>query len=169
MSDRAAFATQVSNVLHEGEAALVRGDVKPRLQMWSHQDPVSLFAAVGPSKTGWVVLEPTFRAVASRLSGGRDVSYELVAFDVSGDVAWTAGIARFSVSMDGGPLTARAIRLTHAFRREFDGWKVVHEHTSRSPTCAPWALSGWPSADDAWTCCCGSRGTDGRRRLPCMR
>ena len=129
MSDLAAFASEISKMLHEAEAALVRGDVESRLRMWSHHEPVSLFAAVGPSKTGWTVLEPTFRAIAARLSDGRDVSYELVAFDVSGDVGWAAGIARFSMSMDGGPVTTRAIRLTHAFRREAGGWKVVHEHS----------------------------------------
>ena len=78
---------------HEGEAALVSGDVGPRLELWSHHDPVTLFAAVGPTKTGWAELEPTFRAVAARLSGGRDVRYDLLAFDVSGDVAWSAGVA----------------------------------------------------------------------------
>jgi ketosteroid isomerase-like protein len=101
--------------------------------MWSHTDPVSLFAAVGPTKTGWAELEPTFHAVASRLSGGRDVRYELLAFDVSEDVAWTAGIARFVVSMDGRPPEAMAIRLTHAYRREDGEWKVVHEHSDFQP------------------------------------
>ena len=63
------------------------------------------------SKSGWDELEPTFRSVASRLSGGRDVTYEIISFDVSGEMAWTAGVARFTVSMDGGPLTPTAIRL----------------------------------------------------------
>jgi hypothetical protein len=59
--------------------------------MWSHTDPVSLFGAVGVSKTGWDELSRTFHRVASRLSGGHDVSYELMAFDVGEDMAWTAG------------------------------------------------------------------------------
>ena len=118
---------------HEGESALVRGDVEPRLRLWSHHDPVTLFAAVGPTKAGWHDLEPTFRAVATRLSGGRDVRYDLIAFDVSGDVAWSAGIARFEVSMDGAPVAPVVIRLTHAYRREDGVWKVVHEHSDFQP------------------------------------
>ena len=74
MTDRAAFRTAITALQHKAETALVRGDVGPRLEMWSHEDPVSLFAAVGPSKTGWSELEPTFRSVAARLSGGHDVS-----------------------------------------------------------------------------------------------
>ena len=113
---------------------MVRGDVGPRLQMWSHNEPVCLFAAVGPSKSGWDELEPTFRSVAARLSGGRDVSYEIMSFDVSTDMAWTAGFARFIVSIDGGPLTRYTLRITHVYRREAGEWKVVHEHSNFEPT-----------------------------------
>src|SRR6266568_5780190 len=103
MNDRETFRAMVRQLQHEAGVALVRGDVGPRLEMWSHNDPVSLFAAVGPSKSGWDELEPTFRSLAARLSGGRDVDYEIMEFDMSGDMAWTAGFARFMVSMDGGP------------------------------------------------------------------
>ena len=118
---------------HDGETALVRGDVGPRLDLGSHHDPVTLFAAVGPTMSGWAELEPTLRAVAARLSGGREVRYDLLAFDVSGDVAWSAGVARFVVSMDGGEPAPTVIRLTHAYRREDGAWKVVHEHSDFQP------------------------------------
>lgn len=127
------FRAFVTAVQHQGETALTQGDVGPRLEMWSHRDPVTLFAAVGPTKAGWSDLEPTFSQVASRLSGGRDVRYELLAFDVSGDVAWSAGVARFTVAMDGGTPEPTLIRLTHAYRREDGTWKVVHEHSDFQP------------------------------------
>jgi ketosteroid isomerase-like protein len=133
MTDLASFRTMISEHQHEAEEALVRGDVGPRMQMWSHSDPVSLFAAVGPSKSGWNELEPTFRSVASRLSGGHDVSYEIMSFDASADMAWTAGFVRFTVSMDGGPLTRYTLRFTHVYRREDGEWRVVHEHSNFEP------------------------------------
>jgi hypothetical protein len=80
-SEHGQFNAFVEERQDEGEAALVSGDVGPRLEMWSHHDPVTLFAAVGPTKAGWSDLEPTFRAVAARLCGGRDVRYDLLAFD----------------------------------------------------------------------------------------
>jgi ketosteroid isomerase-like protein len=129
MGEYEAFRAEIVRRQHAGEEALVRGDVGPRLGMWSHRDPVSLFAAVGPTKIGWAELEPTFHRVASRLSGGHDVRYDLVAFDINGDVAWSAGIARFVVSMDGAAPQSMAIRLTHAYRLEEREWKVVHEHS----------------------------------------
>ncbi len=134
MTDRDTFRSLISGRQHEAEEALVRGDVGPRLHMWSHDDPVSLFAAVGPSKAGWDQLEPTFRSVAARLSGGHEVSFEILAFDVRGDMAWTAGFVRFIVSMDGRPLTRYTLRITHVYRREGGEWKVVHEHSNFEPT-----------------------------------
>ena len=52
MKDRETFRTMISEEQHHAEEALVRGDVGPRLRMWSHHDPVTLFAALGPSKSG---------------------------------------------------------------------------------------------------------------------
>jgi len=134
MTDRESFRTLISERQHEAEEALIRGDVGPRVQFWSHNDPVSLFAAVGPSKTGWDELRPTFHAVASRLAGGHDSTYEIMAFDVTGDMAWTAGFVDFTVSMDGGPLSRYKLRITHVYRREAGEWKIVHEHSNFEPT-----------------------------------
>lgn len=133
MTDRETFRTVISQQQHDAEEALARGDVGPRLRMWSHSDPVTLFAALGASKSGWGELEPMFHSVASRVSGGHDVAYELVSFDVSGDRAWTVGFSRFTVSLDGGPLTRYTLRLTHLYRREGGEWKVVHEHSDFQP------------------------------------
>ena len=133
MTDRESFRDLIEEIQHRAEAALVRGDVGPRIEMWSHNEPVSLFAAVGPSKAGWSELEPMFRSVAARLSGGEDVSYEMMAFDVSADMAWTAGFVRFTGSIDGAPPTPYALRITHIYRRETGQWKVVHEHSNFEP------------------------------------
>lgn len=131
--EREAFRAMISVRQHRAEQALVGGDIGPRLRMWSHRDPVTVFAALGPSKRGWTQLEPMFRTVVSRLSCGRDVTYELISFDVDGDIAWTIGISRFTVSIDGGPITRRALRVTHLYRREASEWKVVHEHSDFQP------------------------------------
>jgi ketosteroid isomerase-like protein len=133
MNDREEFRSTIEKRQHVAEEALVRGDLGPRLEMWSRNDPVTLFAALGPSKAGWTELEPMFRSVARRVSGGRDVSYQLVSCDVGGDIAWTVGISRFTVGIDGGPVEPRALRLTHLYRREDGEWKVVHEHSDFQP------------------------------------
>lgn len=129
MADRESFKAMISERQIEAEAALIRGDVGPRLAMWSHNDPVSLIGAVGVSKSGWDELLPTFRAVASRLSGGHDVTYEILSFDIGADTAWIAGFLRFVASMDDAPARSFTLRATTIFRREDGEWKAVHEHT----------------------------------------
>ena len=45
----------------EAEEALHNGDVAPRMEMWSTQDPVTLFRGWGPCKSGWEDVSSTFR------------------------------------------------------------------------------------------------------------
>ena len=129
MTEREEFAAEIAQRQHDAEDALVHGNPEPRIAMWSHHDPVTLFAGLGPSKSGWHQLEPMFRSVAGRLSSGADVTYELISSDVAGDIAWTVGVSRFTVSIDGAPAIRRTLRLTHLYRREGGEWKVVHEHS----------------------------------------
>src|SRR3954470_12870056 len=56
----------------EAEIALHEGDVEPRLSMWSHDDPVTLFGAYGVAKQGWDELSATFRWLAGRFSNLSD-------------------------------------------------------------------------------------------------
>lgn len=56
-----------------------------------------------------------------------------MAFDVSDDMAWTAGYVRCTARMDGGPLTRYTLRITHVYRQEDGEWKVVHEHSDFEP------------------------------------
>ena len=49
----------------EAEEAIHNGDPTPRMQMWSTSDPVTLFGAGVPNKSGWDEVSRTFRWVAS--------------------------------------------------------------------------------------------------------
>jgi ketosteroid isomerase-like protein len=124
--------TTLPRQMHE-EDALHRGDVEPRLAMWSHHDPVTLFGAWGPNKSGWDEVSRTFRWVASRFSEGGDYSFELIAAGVSGDLAYTVGYERMTVSVDGGSPLANMLRVTHVYRREDGEWKIVHRHGDHPP------------------------------------
>jgi ketosteroid isomerase-like protein len=131
--DRDAFRESITQRELQAESALVRGDLEPRLEMWSHADPVSVFGAVGMSRSGWDQLEPAFRSVASRLDGGHDVTYQLLAYDVTGDMAWSAGFVRYVGSIDGSAPAPIGLRITQVYRREHGEWKVAHEHSDFLP------------------------------------
>ncbi len=117
----------------EAEEAIHNGDVMPRMAMWSTSNPVTLFGAAGPNKSGWDEVSRTFRWVASRFSNCTAYRFELVAAGASGDLAYTVGFEHTSVSIDGVPAEPYTLRVTHVYRRENGEWKIVHRHGDYPP------------------------------------
>ena len=117
----------------EAEEAIHNGDVAPRVALWSQNDPVTMFGAAVPCKSGWDELSPTFRWVGSRFSDCADHRFELVAAGVSGDLAYTVGFEHTTASVDGGPVEPYTLRVTHVYRREAGKWKIVHRHGDYPP------------------------------------
>ncbi len=116
----------------KAEEALHNGDVAPRLAMWSTKDPVTLFGGWGPCKSGTADVSRVSRWVASRFSHCTAYSLEIVAAGVSGDLAYTVGVERSSVSVDGAAVN-NTLRVTHVYRRENGEWKIVHRHGDFMP------------------------------------
>jgi ketosteroid isomerase-like protein len=121
----------------EAEAALVQGDVGPRLALWSRRDPVSLLGAWGPNKTGWPDLERTFRWVAERLGGTNHADFrfdvEVAEVSADGQMAYTVGFERYDEIIAGGEKLSRTVRVTHVYRREDGEWRIVHRHGDMAP------------------------------------
>jgi ketosteroid isomerase-like protein len=132
MSELDDFLTKTLARQVEAEEALHNGDMTLRMQMWSPQDPVTLFGAA-TSKSGWDEVSQVFRWLASRFSACTAYRFELVAAGVSGDLAYTVGYEHTSVSMDGLPVEPYTLRVTHVYRRENGEWKIVHRHADRVP------------------------------------
>jgi ketosteroid isomerase-like protein len=131
------FRTQFLARQTEAEEALIHGELEPRLELWSRRDPVTLFGAWGPCKSGWDEVSRIFRWVASRLSdpafSRSDFHYDVEVADVSGEMAYTVGFERFKASLEGGPPEQITVRVTHVYRRENGEWKIVHRHGDLAP------------------------------------
>ena len=54
-------------------------------------------------------------------------TFELQAYDVAGDMAYTAGLEHTSASVDGQP-RSYTLRATQVYRREGGEWKVAHRY-----------------------------------------
>ena len=121
----------------QAEEALVRGDVEPRLALWSRRDPVSLLGAWGPNKTGWPRLERTFRWVAERLGAVeyRDFRFDVEVAEVSADgkMAYSVGFERFDEVLPDGGTKPWTVRVTHTYRLEDGDWRIVHRHGDLAP------------------------------------
>ena len=117
----------------KAEEAIHNGDPELRLSMWSTRDPVTLFGAWGPCKSGSQEVTQISRWAASRFSNCTAYRFELVAADVSGDLAYTVGYEHSTRSVDGSPAEPSTLRVTHIYRREDGVWKIVHRHGDFMP------------------------------------
>jgi ketosteroid isomerase-like protein len=121
------FTSTVILRLQKEVTALHSGDVGPRMALWSHNEPVTLFGAELTSH-GWAEIEPMFQQLAASFTGSQSCEYEVLAAGASGDLGYVVAIERSVAASSGGEVARFALRVTTVFRREDDEWKVVHRH-----------------------------------------
>ena len=126
MTDRDDFRAWVESDLHDAELALHNGDAGPRRALWSRNEPVSVLGA-WRNANGQQELDELFTSLGKGFSDCRSFEVELLAYDVVGDMAYTAGFEHTSASVDGQPRTY-TLRATQVYRREEGEWRVAHRH-----------------------------------------
>lgn len=126
MSDRTDFLAWVRTELHNAELAIHNGDAAPRRALWSRNEPVSVLGA-WRNAFGQQELNDLFTGLAKQFSDCTSYRFELLAYDVVGDMAYTAGLEHTSASVDGEP-RSYVLRATQIYRREDGAWKVAHRH-----------------------------------------
>jgi ketosteroid isomerase-like protein len=84
------------------------------------------------SVVGQEDLRDLFHYLADTFSNCTSHVYEIVAADVVGDMAFTAGYERTQVSINGEP-RRYVLRVTQVYRREDGDWKVAHRHADTVP------------------------------------
>ena len=126
MTDRDDFLRWVETTLYEAELALHNGDAAPRRAIWSRNEPVSILGA-WRNAHGQRELDELFATLASSFSDCTSYAFELTAYDVVGDMAYTAGLEHTSASIEGQPRTY-TLRATQVYRREDGDWTVAHRH-----------------------------------------
>jgi len=132
MSEVEEFLAATMPRLTEAETALLNGDAGLRVDMWSHQEPVTLFGAA-TNKTGWSEVRPVFEWLGSSFSDCTYYRNEVLAAGASGDLAYVLALEHKTVALDHAP-RSYTLRLTTVFRREGGEWKVVHRHGDPGPS-----------------------------------
>lgn len=126
MTDREDFLAWVTSDLRHAEQALHNGDPAPRRALWSRNEPVSVLGA-WRNALGQHALNDLFTGLGKSFSDCLSYEFELQSYDVAGDMAYTVGLEHTSASVNGEP-RSYVLRATQVYRREGDGWKVVHRH-----------------------------------------
>ncbi len=78
---------------------MYNGDSAPRRALWSRNEPVSVLGA-WRNAHGQRELDELFTVLGKRFSDCTSSAFELLAYDVLGDMANTAGLEHTSVSVD---------------------------------------------------------------------
>ncbi|MFJ9542787.1 YybH family protein [Streptomyces sp. NPDC101225] len=126
MTDRDGFLAWVRTALYEAEVALHNGDAAPRRALWSRDEPVSVLGA-WRNAYGRQQVDQLFTHLGKSFTDCTSYVFDLQSYDVSGDMAFTAGLEHTSVSVDGEPRTY-TLRVTQVYRREDGRWSVAHRH-----------------------------------------
>jgi ketosteroid isomerase-like protein len=126
VSYRTDFLTWVKTALYEAEHALHNGDPAPRRALWSRNEPVSVLGA-WRNAHGQREVDELFTDLGKSFSDCTSYVFELLAYDVVGDMAFTAGLEHTSACVDGQP-RAYTLRATQVYRREEGEWRVAHRH-----------------------------------------
>ena len=126
MTDRDDFIGWVKTSLYEAELALHNGDAVPRRALWSRTEPVSVLGAFRDAH-GQQEVSRLFTDLGQSFSDCTSYAFELQAYDVVGDMAYTAGREHTSARVDGQP-RSYTLRATQVYRREDGEWRVAHRH-----------------------------------------
>ena len=93
MTEKEEFIAWTQSQLRDAETALHDGDAGPRSALWSSREPVSVPGA-WRSAIGQEEVRELFRALAETFADCTSHVYEIVAAEVIGDMAFTAGYER---------------------------------------------------------------------------
>ncbi|TRW43725.1 nuclear transport factor 2 family protein [Georgenia yuyongxinii] len=126
MAGREEFLRWVETALYDAEVALHNGDAGPRRALWSRSEPVSVLGAFRNAH-GLGEVDELFTTLERSFSDCTSYGFEMQAYDLLGDMAYTAGLEHTSTSIDGEPRTY-TLRATQVYRREGGSWKVAHRH-----------------------------------------
>lgn len=123
---------------HRALDAFFKGDPEPVKPLFSRSDDITLANPFGPPRRGWSEVEEAMDRAAANYRDGGALGFDEVSRFVGGDLAYTVEVERYEAKVGGGAeVTPVSLRCTTIFRREEDGWKVVHRHADPITVARP--------------------------------
>jgi len=114
---------------HAAAGQFAKGNPEPVKVMFSHQEDVTLANPFGPAVRGWKQVSDALDFASSRFSDGEVADVESLARYITADLASILEIERWRAKVgDREDLSPFDLRVTSTFRREDEGWKLVHRH-----------------------------------------
>jgi len=113
----------------KAEAELFRGRPESLKALWSRASEVTLFGVSGGSgEHGWEQVGPRLNWTNTQYSDGT-LTVERIASYVDGDLGYVVQREKVRFKVPGHTQESiLEIRATWIFRRERDGWRIIHRH-----------------------------------------
>jgi ketosteroid isomerase-like protein len=120
---------ELRNRYHQSVAAFVRGDPDVQKPLWSRREDVTLANPLGPPVKGFDGVCGVMDRAAQQISDGEEHTFDTITWVETPDLAYEVAVERNHARLAGAAEKTRfSLRVTTIFRREDDGWKVVHRH-----------------------------------------
>jgi ketosteroid isomerase-like protein len=111
--------------------SMLDGDTAPLAAIWSQSPSATTMHPIGGREVGWDAVRDSFAQVSGLAAGGQAHLDDRI-IQVVGDLAYEVGVERGRAELAGEEI-AMDQRVTNIYRREAEGWKIVHHHTDVSP------------------------------------
>jgi len=123
---------------HTALDLIARGDPSGYKNLYSRADDITLGNPFGGFGRGWGEVVEQLERAASYYSEGHASRFDVVTKVVTPELAYTVMIEAIDVKVDGRaePSTV-CVRVTCIYRREAEGWKLVHRHADPRVTRQP--------------------------------
>ena len=123
---------------HAAVDEFVRGNSKPLEQLYSRRSDVTLGNPFGPFVRGFDEVARTMERAATYYRDGRAIGFDLVAKEVTHDLAFVAEVERVNSKIGGSPEeTLVSLRVTSIFRNEDGEWRLLHRHADPITSARP--------------------------------
>ena len=118
------FIAQVQAAMNQ----FVSGNPEPLKALWSQAADVTVFGGFGAYERSWAQVGTNIDWASARFREGA-LTFEMLAMEMSGDLAYTVWLERGQVRVAGREeLSPLVVRVTHIYRREEGSWKLIHRH-----------------------------------------
>jgi len=135
------MAPDFDQVVEQNHAAVdefTRGNNKPLEQLYSRRDDVTLGNPFGPFVRGFDEVAETMERAATYYRDGRAVGFDLIAKEVTEDLAFVVEVERVRSKVGGSDVeTPVSLRVTSIFRNEDGEWKLLHRHADPITSSRP--------------------------------
>jgi ketosteroid isomerase-like protein len=114
---------------HEATVRIMGGDPGGYKDLYSPAGDITLGNPFGGFGRGWDAVVEQLDRAASYYADGRATDFEQISKVAADQLGYTVEIERVEARVAGQEEQAEfAVRVTSVYRREEDGWRLVHRH-----------------------------------------